>query len=152
MFLCLAQTSLVCASLRLQMSPLTDACISRQLHRQPEQLLLHQRQRPALLQESQEPVSLSRLITLWTHMLKAFVLFCWTSQGPRDRQRGWKNKQCHYILFALLQSSSRGVLNVFIDICPSLPGGDVLSTSCCVNGSVPGCAALCICVSFYLLI
>lgn len=38
-------------------------CISRQLHRQPEQLLLHQRQGPNQLQEPQKPVSL-----LWPHV------------------------------------------------------------------------------------
>lgn len=43
-------------------SLVTLSCFSRQLHRQPERLLLHQRQRPALLQESQEPVSPLQLL------------------------------------------------------------------------------------------
>lgn len=107
MFLCLAQTPLlVCASLRLQMSPLTDACISRQLHRQPEHLLLHQRQRPALLQESQEPVSVSRLIYTVDHRtLKAFCVILLNISGPQEARSKQEKRTAslHFICFITVE-------------------------------------------------
>lgn len=68
-FPCLCWNVAVCDFL----CPLVSS-VSWQLHCQPEQLLLHQRQRPALLQEPQEPVSLSRL-TFW-RVQCCVLLFC----------------------------------------------------------------------------
>lgn len=66
--LCLVELLMCLLPLRWTNAPLlTRACISRQLHCQPEQLLLHQRQRPAQVQESQEPVSLCDPFRLFTH-------------------------------------------------------------------------------------
>lgn len=67
---------------------LTHTCIRLQLHCQPEQLLLHQRQRPALLQEPQEPVSLPLTSPADTHTsaqgtFKAEWMYVFWCASPR---------------------------------------------------------------------